>query len=149
MQNPPQPSTSTKRSRRLALMLCAALAGCASQPPQKGQDTPSHEVVAQEQETLPPATTLPSLAPDTNENAWDPLIDARYRSVITCESEQPMEAGDKLGEVRLVCKGINVSATITEFRDAGWRIEDLKMSEIKTPEGAIVIPLRLTLRKLF
>ena len=60
-----------------------------------------------------------------------------------------MEAGDKLGDVRLVCKGINASATLTEFRDAGWRIEDLKMTEVKTPEGTIVVPLRLTLRKLF
>ena len=129
-------------------LLCATvLAGCASSTPEDPEKTSPAIAEA----APPPASSAPltSLSPSAEDDTSDPLIDARYRTVITCESEEPMEAGDKLGDVRLVCKGINASATLTEFRDAGWRIEDLKMTEVKTPEGTIVVPLRLTLRKLF
>ena len=66
-----------------------------------------------------------------------------------CEAEDPLVSGEKLGSVRLICHSLRVSATLTEFRDAGWRIEDIHMTESKTPEGIITIPFSVSLRKLF
>ena len=79
----------------------------------------------------------------------DPLLDAPYQTLVHCEAEDPLVSGEKLGSVRLICHSLRVSATLTEFRDAGWRIEDIHMMESKTPEGIITIPFSVSLRKLF
>ena len=79
----------------------------------------------------------------------DPLLDAPYQTLVHCEAEDPLVSGEKLGSVRLICHSLRVSATLTEFRDAGWRIEDIHMTESKTPEGIITIPFSVSLRKLF
>ena len=77
------------------------------------------------------------------------LLDAPYQTLVHCEAEDPLVSGEKLGSVRLICHSLRVSATLTEFRDAGWRIEDIHMTESKTPEGIITIPFSVSLRKLF
>lgn len=79
----------------------------------------------------------------------DPLLDAPYQTLVHCEAEDPLVSGEKLGSVRLICHSLRVSATLTEFRDAGWRIEDIHMTESKTPEGINTIPFSVSLRKLF
>ncbi|MCI5850917.1 MAG: hypothetical protein MR009_05115 [Sutterellaceae bacterium] len=141
---------------RYRLVLCsfaaAVLAGCASSSPDPAPAEPHAATVRQDQPAqpakaprrkgaLPPASLI--------SEPTDPLIDAPYRTLIRCDAEEPLVAGEKFGDVRLLCHSLRVTATITEFRDAGWRIEEIRMSESKTPEGAFAIPFSVSLRKLF
>lgn len=120
------------------------LAGCAGEPRQPQAEGPSAAAAAR----APAPVRRKAPAPRPDEPA-DPLLDAPYQTSAECRADGPLAAGDRFGDTRLICDSLKVSATVTEFRDAGWRIEELRMTETKTEEGEITIPFTVTLRKLF
>lgn len=143
----------------IAALLAAGLSGCASTEKtatDAGAGAAAPAASTAKSRTSPGGTARPrpkSLAPraDNSENdpPADPLLDSPYQTLAACDADDAFGAGDKFGDVRLVCPTLKVSATITEFRDAGWRIEELRMTEVKTPEGEVAMPFSVTLRKLF
>ncbi len=140
----------------IAALLAAGLSGCASKekpPADAGATAPAATAPAKSRPGVTARTRSQSLAPragdSENNPPVDPLLDAPYQTLATCDADDAFGAGDKFGDVRLVCPTLKVSATITEFRDAGWRIEELRMTEVKTPEGEVAMPFSVTLRKLF
>lgn len=132
----------------LAALLAADLAGCASSDPARhgGISAGPRAGTSHASRHSPPQGQRPS--EDTRLPA-DPLLDSPFQTLAECDADTALSTGDKFGDVRLVCPSLKTSATITEFRDAGWRIEELRMTEKKTPEGEITIPFAVTLRKLF
>lgn len=134
----------------LAMLSAAVLSGCAATA--QG-DLSATSPSADQASDGPAPTALPRhrarSGPRALSDLADPLLDAPYQTLVHCEAEDPPVSGEKLGSVRLICHSLRVSATLTEFRDAGWRIEDIHMTESKTPEGIITIPFSVSLRKLF
>ena len=141
----------------LAALLAAGLSGCASSGgTASGESDAAAAAPAPRSEKSRPAASrarAKSLSPrgasHDGEPPADPLLDSPYQTLAACDSDDAFGAGDKFGDVRLICPSLKVSATITEFRDAGWRIEELRMTEVKTPEGEVAMPFSVTLRKLF
>ena len=111
----------------LAVLSAAVLSGCAATA--QGDLSAAASSSADQASDSPAPTALP-----------------RHRAR---SGPRALVSGEKLGSVRLICHSLRVSATLTEFRDAGWRIEDIHMTESKTPEGIITIPFSVSLRKLF
>ena len=111
----------------LAMLSAAVLSGCAATA--QG-DLSAASPSADQASDGPAPTALPRhrarSGPRALSDLADPLLDAPYQTLVHC-----------------------VSATLTEFRDAGWRIEDIHMTESKTPEGINTIPFSVSLRKLF
>lgn len=141
----------------IAALLAAGLSGCASTE-KASTDAGAAASVASttKSQTSSSATARSrpkSLSPRAGDSESDPpadpLLDSPYQTLAACDADDAFGAGDKFGDVRLVCPTLKVSATITEFRDAGWRIEELRMTEVKTPEGEVAMPFSVTLRKLF
>lgn len=141
----------------IAALLAAGLSGCASTE-KAATDASAKAPTAATAKTWTSTgaaarSRSKSLAPragdSENDPPADPLLDSPYQTLATCDADDAFGAGDKFGDVRLVCPTLKVSATITEFRDAGWRIEELRMTEVKTPEGEVAMPFSVTLRKLF
>ena len=142
----------------IAALLAAGLSGCASTErasTDAGATTPAAAVSAKSIPAPGAAvrsrskTLSPRAGGSDNDPPPDPLLDSPYQTLAACDADDAFGAGDKFGDVRLVCPTLKVSATITEFRDAGWRIEELRMTEVKTPEGEVAMPFSVTLRKLF
>lgn len=144
-----------KASLTRSFLLAAAflLAGCSTTAPQKPQEqaaaSPRQSAAAAPAERLPQASPSAKPAAPQEQFPADPLIDAPYQTLATCRAAEPLVSGERFGDTRLICRGLHVSATITEFRDAGWRIEELRMTESKTPDGVVALPFSVTLRKLF
>lgn len=142
----------------IAALLAAGLSGCASTEKTSSDAGATAPAAAAQAKSRPGPSAAArsrskSLSPragvsDTDPPA-DPLLDSPYQTLAACDADDAFGAGDKFGDVRLVCPTLKVSATITEFRDAGWRIEELRMTEVKTPEGEVAMPFSVTLRKLF
>ena len=135
----------------LAVLSAAVLSGCAATA--QGDLSAAASSSAAQASDSPAPTALPRhrarSGPRALSDLADPLLDAPYQTLVHCEAEDPLVSGEKLGSVRLICHSLRVSATLTEFRDAGWRIEDIHMTESKTPEGIITIPFSVSLRELF
>lgn len=135
----------------LAVLSAAVLSGCAATA--QGDLSAAASSSADQASDSPAPTALlrhrARSGPRALSDLADPLLDAPYQTLVHCEAEDPLVSGEKLGSVRLICHSLRVSATLTEFRDAGWRIEDIHMTESKTPEGIITIPFSVSLRKLF
>ena len=135
----------------LAVLSAAVLSGCAATA--QGDLSAAASSSADQASDSPAPTALPRhrarSGPRALSDLADPLLDAPYQTLVHCEAEDPLVSGEKLGSFRLICHSLRVSATLTEFRDAGWRIEDIHMTESKTPEGIITIPFSVSLRKLF
>lgn len=79
----------------------------------------------------------------------DPLIDAPHRALMTCTSEEPVTVGKRVSEIPFACPDINVSATLSELRDAGWRILSMDIGEDTEKDSHVGFPVTIQIRKLF
>lgn len=79
----------------------------------------------------------------------DPLIDAPHRALMTCTSEEPVTVAKRVSEIPFACPDINVSATLSELRDAGWRILSMDIGEDTEKDSHVGFPVTIQIRKLF
>ena len=118
-------------SPRSALSARAAalfLAGCAVQTPQGSSE---------------------STASAGAGSSRDPLIDAPHSATRRCVSQEPVTVRRRVKEVSFACPDIDVSATIDEIRDAGWRVVSLDVGDEEERDNHVGFPVTITVRKLF
>lgn len=99
-------------------------------------------------EALPDDSDTPT-AIEPNVSSLDPLLEARDREQVTCESITPLSAQTPLNGIVFSCERLGVKATIPQIRDAGWRMELMEVGQQTQQDGVITMPLRITIRKLF
>ena len=78
----------------------------------------------------------------------EPLFEAKDREQMVCHSTMPLSAQMPLADIPFECDSIRVTATITEMRDAGWRLEAIDVGQESNIDGVITMPLKITIRKL-
>lgn len=86
---------------------------------------------------------------DRTENSRDPLLDAPNRSLMSCTSETAVTVLQRVNEVPFACPDLGVSATLSELRDAGWRILRVDIGDDIESEGHVGFPVTIQVRKLF
>lgn len=87
--------------------------------------------------------------PTHGNTARDPLIDAPHRATMRCVSEEPVTVLRRVKEVAFACPDLDVSATIDEIRDAGWRVVNLDVGAEEERDNHVGFPVTITVRKLF
>lgn len=122
--------TLSPRTTLAALAAALFLAGCAVQGPHGPSDTSS-------------------AASGSDGSSRDPLIDAPHRATMRCVSQEPVTVLRRVKEVSFACPDIDVSATIDEIRDAGWRVVSLDVGEEEERDNHVGFPVTITVRKLF
>ena len=111
-----------------ALAAALFLAGCAVQTPQGSSESSSSA---------------------GSGSSRDPLIDAPHRATMRCVSQEPVTVLRRVKEVSFACPDIDVSATIDEIRDAGWRVVSLDVGDEEERDNHVGFPVTITVRKLF
>lgn len=86
---------------------------------------------------------------DRTENSRDPLLDAPNRSLMSCTSETAVTVLQRVNEVPFACPDLGVSATLSELRDAGWRIIRVDIGDDVESDGHVGFPVTIQVRKLF
>lgn len=79
----------------------------------------------------------------------DPLLESPIGHRLACESTKPMLAHDQLSRLPLQCQTMNLSTTLHELRQAGWRLENVSIGEDQLIENNRAVALSLTLRKIY
>ena len=120
--------TLSPRSALAALAAALCLAGCAVQTPQGSSESSSSA---------------------GSGSSRDPLIDAPHRATMRCVSQEPVTVLRRVKEVSFACPDIDVSATIDEIRDAGWRVVSLDVGDEEERDNHVGFPVTITVRKLF
>ncbi len=77
------------------------------------------------------------------------LYEAPNRMRLSCTSSTPLSVNSPFESLPLTCPEINLTATVVEMYDAGWRIESVNVGRDTLENGVTEIPFSITLRKLF
>ena len=101
---------SCKRRLALAAVLLSALvlAGCAVAPNTGSGSRSGH-------------------SGSSSTQTRDPLLDAPHHSETTCTTDRPVTVLSRMSETPLVCDDLGVTTTLSEMRDAGWRVVTLSI----------------------
>ena len=79
----------------------------------------------------------------------DPLLDAPHHSETTCTTDRPVTVLSRMSETPLVCDDLGVTTTLSEMRDAGWRVVTLSIGADTESEKHVGFPVTVIVRKLF
>lgn len=79
----------------------------------------------------------------------DPLLDAPYHSETTCVTERAVTVASRMSDTPFACRDLGVSATLSELRDAGWRVVSLDIGPDSESEKHVGFPVTIMIRKLF
>ena len=79
----------------------------------------------------------------------DPLFDAPLGERAVCTAVNPVEGRDVLSVVPFNCPDLEVSATLNELRDAGWRLESVHMGEDIRVNDTFASDVSITVRKAY
>lgn len=79
----------------------------------------------------------------------DPLFDAPLGERAVCTAVNPVEGSDVLSVVPFNCPDLEVSATLNELRDAGWRLESVHMGEDIRVNDTFASDVSITVRKAY
>ncbi len=79
----------------------------------------------------------------------DPLYDAALGERTVCQAVKPVEGNDLLSAVPFNCPDLNVSTTLNELRDAGWRLENVRLGEDVKVNGRMASEVEITVRKIY
>ena len=133
---------SCKRRLALAAVLLSALvlAGCAVAP-----NTGSGIFVPQKRGGGSRSGHSGSSSTQTR----DPLLDAPHHSETTCTTDRPVTVLSRMSETPLVCDDLGVTTTLSEMRDAGWRVITLSIGADTESEKHVGFPVTVIVRKLF
>lgn len=79
----------------------------------------------------------------------DPLYDAALGERTVCQAVKSVEGNDLLSAVPFNCPDLNVSTTLNELRDAGWRLENVRLGEDVQVNGRMASEVDITVRKIY
>lgn len=79
----------------------------------------------------------------------DPLYDAPIGQRVVCSSVQPLQGKDTFSTAPLNCPELNLSASLSELRDAGWRLESINLGEEIKTEETFATEVDVTVRKIY
>ncbi len=113
----------------LSLSAGALLAGCATAPEEKPAEA--------------------DVATSASKTELSRLYEAPNRARLSCTSSTPLSVNSPFESIPFRCPELNLTATVVEMYDAGWRIESVNVGRDTRENGVTEMPLSLTLRKLF
>ena len=130
---------SCKRRLALAAVLLSALvlAGCAVAPNTGSGRRPR------------PSRRASGHSGSSSTQTRDPLLDAPHHSETTCTTDRPVTVLSRMSETPLVCDDLGVTTTLSEMRDAGWRVVTLSIGADTESEKHVGFPVTVIVRKLF
>lgn len=79
----------------------------------------------------------------------DPLWDAPLGNRTVCTAVNPVQSSDVLSVVPFNCPDLEISATLNELRDAGWRLESVHMGEEVRINDMFASEVSITVRKAY
>lgn len=79
----------------------------------------------------------------------DPLFDAPLGQRTTCAAVNPVKGSDTLSVVPFNCPDLEISTTLNELRDAGWRLESVNMGEDVRVNDTLASDVSITVRKAY
>lgn len=79
----------------------------------------------------------------------DPLLDSPLGHRIVCEAVRPVQAKDTLSQIPFNCGEIQISASLNELRDAGWRLESVDIGNEILVENVLSTEVTITVRKVY
>ena len=79
----------------------------------------------------------------------DPLLDSPLGQRITCQAIRPLQAKDSLSTIPFNCQTLQVSASLNELRDAGWRLENIDIGNDILVENVHSNEISITVRKVY
>lgn len=79
----------------------------------------------------------------------DPLFDAPLGERTVCTAVNPVQGNDTLSVVPFNCPDLDISTTLNELRDAGWRLETVNMGEDVEVNGTLASEVSITVRKAY
>ncbi len=79
----------------------------------------------------------------------DPLFDAPLGERSVCTAVNPVRGDDVLSVVPFNCPDLEISATLNELRDAGWRLESVHMGEDIRVNDTFASDISITVRKAY
>ena len=98
------------------------------------------------------ADSLPAgeLGERSASQAIHPLLNAKYRDIITCKSSKPLSAERTMAEIPFACNRGTVAfiATLPQMKDAGWGMEAIDVGRDYTENGVKCFPVTIKMRKL-
>lgn len=92
---------------------------------------------------------IPLLATGCSQTFKDPLLDAPTGQRIACSSVKAIQSQDSLSSVPLNCPELNVSASLNELRDAGWRLENIHLGEDIKVNDTLATEVDVIVRKIY
>ncbi len=87
--------------------------------------------------------------PHVSRSGLDPLLDAPLNMQTECRSKGLFSAGEKLGGFSFECSELDVTATLNELRDAGWRLEKMHIGKHQVNRNASGTPLLINIKKVY
>ena len=92
---------------------------------------------------------IPFLVAGCSQDFNDPLYDAPIGQRVTCSALKPLQSQEALSTVPMNCPDINVSASLNELRDAGWRLETINLgAEVKVGD-TMASEVDVVVRKIY
>lgn len=79
----------------------------------------------------------------------DPLFDAPLGERTVCTAVNPVKGNDVLSVVPFNCPDLDISTTLNELRDAGWRLETVNMGEEVKDDKELASEVSITVRKAY
>jgi hypothetical protein len=92
---------------------------------------------------------VPLMIAGCAEKPADPLFDSPLGHRITCQAVRPLQAKDALSMVPFNCQTLQVSASLNELRDAGWRLESIDIGNDILVENVHSNEVSITVRKVY
>ena len=92
---------------------------------------------------------IPFVLAGCSQSFNDPLLDAPVGQRVTCSAIKPMQSQDMLSQVPLNCPEINISATLSELRDAGWRLESVNLGAEVLVNNNLASEVDIVVRKVY
>ncbi|MBO7173875.1 MAG: hypothetical protein J6V64_06075 [Burkholderiaceae bacterium] len=92
---------------------------------------------------------LPLTIAGCAEKPADPLFDSPMGQRITCQAVRPVQAKDALSMIPFNCGELQISASLSELRDAGWRLESVDIGNDILVENVLSTEVSITVRKVY
>ena len=92
---------------------------------------------------------LTAMATGCSNGPSDPLFDAPLGERTICTAVNPVQGNDSLSLVPFNCPDLEISTTLNELRDAGWRLESVQMGEDVKVNETIASEVSITVRKAY
>ena len=92
---------------------------------------------------------LPLMLVGCAEKPADPLLDSPVGHRISCQAVRPIQGKDSLSAIPFNCAELQISASLNELRDAGWRLESIDIGNDMLVDNVHASEVTITVRKVY